>query len=105
MLPVSPVRPPQSPYGLKTDLVVKRTYGERTERRLPFEDLFEAFHLVEETQGKRGTVHIAPVKRLNPTLRTWLPSLTRRWQPPTPVSGLTVLSEYRWIDATWNALQ
>ena len=58
--------------------VVKRTYGERTLRRLAFGDLFEALHLIEETQGKRGTVNTAFVERLNATLRTWLPALTRR---------------------------
>ena len=58
--------------------VVKRTCGERIERRLAFGDLFEALHLIEETQGKRGTVNTAFVERLNATLRTWLPALTRR---------------------------
>lgn len=58
--------------------VVKRTYGERIERRLAFGDLFEALHLIEVTQGKRGTVNTAFVERLNATLRTWLPALTRR---------------------------
>ena len=58
--------------------VVKRTYGERIERRLAFGDLFEALHLIEATQGKRGTVNTAFVERLNATLRTWLPALTRR---------------------------
>ncbi|WP_456832715.1 hypothetical protein [Deinococcus sp. UYEF24] len=60
--------------------VVKRTYGERIERRLAFGDLFEALQLIEETQGKRGTVNTAFVERLNATLRTWLPPLTRRSQ-------------------------
>ena len=50
--------------------VVKRTYGERTLRRLAFGDLFEALRLIEETQGKRGTVNTAFVERLNATLRT-----------------------------------
>ena len=58
--------------------VVKRSYGERIERRLAFGDLFEALHLIEETQGRRGTVNTAFVERLNATLRTWLPALTRR---------------------------
>lgn len=58
--------------------VVKRTYGERIERRLAFGDLFEALHLIETTQGKPGTINTAFVERLNATLRTWLPALTRR---------------------------
>lgn len=58
--------------------LVKRTYGERIERRLAFGDLFEALHLIEQSQGKRGTVNTAFVERLNATLRTWLPALTRR---------------------------
>ncbi|WP_407543410.1 hypothetical protein Q0M94_26925 (plasmid) [Deinococcus radiomollis] len=58
--------------------VVKRTYGQRIERRLAFGDLFEALHMIEVTQGKRGTVNTAFVERLNATLRTWLPALTRR---------------------------
>jgi hypothetical protein len=58
--------------------VVKRTYPERIERRLAFGDLFEAHHLIEETQCKRGTVNTAFIERLNATLRTWLPALTRR---------------------------
>lgn len=58
--------------------LVKRTYGERIERRLAFGDLFEALHLIEGSQGQRGTVNTAFVERLNATLRTWLPSLTRR---------------------------
>lgn len=58
--------------------LVKRTYGERIERRLAFGDLFEALHMIEATQGKRGTVNTAFVERLNGTLRTWLPALTRR---------------------------
>lgn len=58
--------------------VVKRTYGERIERRLAFGDLFEALHMIEATQGRRGTVNTAFVERLNGTLRTWLPALTRR---------------------------
>lgn len=58
--------------------VVNRTYGERIERRLACGDLFEALHLIEVTQGKRGTVNTAFVERLNATLRTWLPALTRR---------------------------
>ena len=72
--------------------VVKRSYGERIERRLAFGDLFEALQLIEETQGKRGTVNTAFVERLNATLRTWLPALTRH-------------SGCRWMDAGWNALQ
>lgn len=58
--------------------VVKRTYGERIERRLASGDLFEALHLIEKTQGRRGTFNTAFVERLNATLRTWLPALTRR---------------------------
>ncbi|WP_345462304.1 hypothetical protein [Deinococcus carri] len=58
--------------------VVKRTYGERIERRLAFGDLFEALHLIAVTQGKRGTVNTAFIERLNATLRTWMPALTRR---------------------------
>lgn len=58
--------------------VVKRTYGERIERRLAFGDLFEALHRIEVTQGKPGTVNTAFIERLNATLRTWLPALTRR---------------------------
>ena len=58
--------------------LVKRTRGERIERRLAFGDLFEALHMIEVTQGKRGTVNTAFVERLNGTLRTWLPALTRR---------------------------
>jgi transposase-like protein len=58
--------------------VVKRTYEERVERRLAFGDLFKALHLIEETQGKRGTVNTAFVERLNATLRTRLPALIRR---------------------------
>ena len=34
--------------------------------------------MIEVTQGKRGTVNTAFVERLNATLRTWLPALTRR---------------------------
>ncbi|MFC6803900.1 hypothetical protein ACFQDE_20970 [Deinococcus caeni] len=58
--------------------LVKRSRGERIERRLAFGDLFEALHMIEVTQGKRGTVNTAFVERLNATLRTWLPALTRR---------------------------
>lgn len=58
--------------------LVKRTYGERIERRLAFGDLFEALHMIEQSQGKRGTINTAFVERLNATLRTWLPALTRR---------------------------
>jgi hypothetical protein len=58
--------------------VVKRTYGQRIERRLAFGELFEALHLIEETQGKRGTVNTAFVERTNATLRTWLRALSRR---------------------------
>ncbi|WP_415784137.1 transposase [Deinococcus saxicola] len=58
--------------------VIKRTYGERIERRLAWGDLFEALHLIETTQGKPGTINTAFVERLNATLRTWLPALTRR---------------------------
>lgn len=58
--------------------VVKRTYRDSIERRLAFGDLFEALHLIEDSQGKRGTMNTAFVERLNATLRTWLPALTRR---------------------------
>jgi transposase InsO family protein len=58
--------------------VVKRTYKDKIERRLAFGDLFEALHMIEESQGKRGTINTAFVERLNATLRTWLPALTRR---------------------------
>ena len=46
--------------------------------RLAFGDVFEALHLIEETQGKRGTVNTAYVERPQATLRTWLPARTRR---------------------------
>lgn len=58
--------------------VVKRTYRDSIERRLAFGDLFETLHLIEASQGKRGTINTAFVERLNATLRTWLPALTRR---------------------------
>lgn len=58
--------------------VVKRTYRESIERRLAFGDLFEALHLIEHSQGRRGKINTAFVERLNATLRTWLPALTRR---------------------------
>lgn len=58
--------------------VVKRTYRDTIERRLAFGDLFESLYLIEDSQGKRGTINTAFVERLNATLRTWLPALTRR---------------------------
>ena len=55
--------------------VVKRTFGERIEKRVAFGDLFESLYLIERSQGKPGTINTAFVERLNATLRTWLPAL------------------------------
>ena len=50
----------------------------RVERRLACGDLFEALKMIWKTQGTWGTFNTAYVKRLNATLRTQIPALTRR---------------------------
>ena len=75
-------RPRLLPWAeLQVTQVVKR-FGKgrvgRVERRLACGDLFEALKVIRETQGTWGTFNTAYVERLNATLRTWIPALTRR---------------------------
>ena len=57
---------------------VRKGGGGRVERRLACGDLFEALRVIRETQGTWDTFNTAYVERLNATLRTWIPALTRR---------------------------
>ena len=83
--------------------VVKR-FGKgrvgRVERRLACGDLFEALKVIRETQGTWGTFNTAYVERLNATLRTWIPALTRRSRHAGTEES--VEAGFFWVSVVYN---
>ena len=97
-------RPRLLPWAeLHVTQVVKR-FGKgrvgRVERRLACGDLFEALKVIRETQGTWGTFNTAYVERLNATLRTWIPALTRRSRHAGTEES--VEAGFFWVSVVYN---
>ena len=97
-------RPRLLPWAeLHVTQVVKR-FGKgrvgRVERRLACGDLFEALRVIRETQGTWGTFNTAYVERLNATVRTWIPALTRRSRHAGTAGS--VEAGFFWVGVVYN---
>lgn len=66
--------------------VVKQRVGRRLvsiSRKVAYGCLAQAEELMQRTQVELGRINTAYIERLNATLRTWLPALTRRTRTPS----------------------
>jgi transposase-like protein len=66
--------------------VVKQRVGRRLKsisRRLAYGSLEQAEKVMQRTQVELGRINTAYIERLNATLRTWIPALTRRTRTPS----------------------
>jgi transposase-like protein len=66
--------------------VVKQRVGRRLlgiSRHMAYGTLARAEELMQRTQVQIGRINTAYIERLNATLRTWLPALTRRTRTPS----------------------
>ena len=97
-------RPRLLPWAeLQVTQVVKRFgkgQGGRVKRRLACGDLFGALKVIRETQGTWGTFNTAYVERLNATLRTWIPALTRRSRHAGTEESME--AGFFWVSVVYN---
>jgi hypothetical protein len=66
--------------------VVKQRVGRRLvsiTRKVAYGCLAQAEEVMQRTQVELGRINTAYIERLNATLRTWLPALTRRTRTPS----------------------
>ena len=84
--------------------VIKQYSGRRlsgVERRLAHGYLRCAEAIMHATQGGLGVINTAYIERLNATLRTWLPALTRRSRTPAREVAHVATAMF-WLGAVYN---
>ena len=84
--------------------VVKRRQAKRivsVERRLLFGELTAAQDIVQQTQTFLGLFNTAYIERLNASMRTWIPALTRRSRTPSRYR-LHLETAMFWTMVTYN---